>query len=750
MDLMTLVAKLTLDSSDYDKGLGQAEKSGKGFGGKLSKAFGTVTKAGAALGGAAVAAGTAIAGVAMKSANTSDHIDKMSQKIGLSREAYQELDFICSQSGANVDNLRVGMKTLTNQMGKAAEGTGNAADIFKRLGVSIYDSNGNLKDQETMLYDTLDALQGVENQTERATLANQLFGRSGSDLMPLINGARGSIAGMRDEAHSLGLVLSDETIDAGVKLTDTIDKSKRAFDAIVTTVGAQVMPLVQKLLEFVLEHMPEIQSMLSTVMTALSGYVTTFVNLVNTYVMPTINSIITFLRDVFAGDWSAAWEDIKGIFTTAWEGITTFFTDMFNNAVTYIKEIDWLDVGNHIWDTIISAFSNIWEWAQEKFGFLADTIKTIDWLEVGNHIWDTLISAFNGIATWAKEKMEFLGDRLKKVDDADFWSKTGSGIWELLKKGFADITGWGKKVAERIKTGLDSLNWHDIGEAIWEKLKEFAGILTSTDNPIITFGTDLGEKIRDGIASINWLQLGKDLWGKIKEGVLAVDKEGLATVNFGNWLGGKIREGIWGDENATVWSEAGKGISNKFKEGWGYLSGGVNTVLQWGKDLSGEIISGIENSSWWQAGNNAWEKIKTGFMNVTKFFEGIFDFTNIHIKMPHFTVTSWKSFGPISVPWNWEWEWRAKGYENPLLFTSLGNIGNNIFGDRGSYNGGELVYSHDKLMDDIREATGSGARNITIYVTQRDGEDSMALAERLSEIMADDYDYSRGDGVVYA
>ena len=205
-DVFDLVAKITLDTSKYDSKLDTSSKKFSNFGAKVKTGLATGAKIAGVFAGAAAGAAAAIYKVSTKAATAADHIDKMSQKIGISREAYQELDFICSQSGANVDNLRIGMKTLTNQMGRAASGTGNAADMFNRLGLSIYDSNGNMKSQEQMLWETLDALQGVENQTERATLANTLFGKSGSDLMPLINGARGSIADMISSVQSLSHV----------------------------------------------------------------------------------------------------------------------------------------------------------------------------------------------------------------------------------------------------------------------------------------------------------------------------------------------------------------------------------------------------------------------------------------------------------------------------------------------------------------------------------------------------------------
>ena len=123
MDLMSLLIRIGADTASAEKGIknvqdgmNETAKKGDTFGDKLSKAFGVATKAATGLvaGAAAITAG--IVKLASGAASTTDHIDKMSQKIGISRTAYQELDFVMSQSGSSVDNLQVGMKTLTAAM----------------------------------------------------------------------------------------------------------------------------------------------------------------------------------------------------------------------------------------------------------------------------------------------------------------------------------------------------------------------------------------------------------------------------------------------------------------------------------------------------------------------------------------------------------------------------------------------------------------------------------------------------------
>ena len=247
MELFKLFGTIAVNTGDAEKSIdGVSSKAGK-LGESMQKVGSKVSNVGSKVSGVGkkltksvtlpvAAAGTALIGFANKSASTADNIDKMSQKIGISRQAYQELDFVCSQSGTSVDTLKMGVKTLTAAMDGAASGTKSNVEQFQKLGVSVVDSNGKLRSQEDVMWDVFSALQKMDNQTEKARLATELFGKSGSELMPMLNGASGSIESMKQQAHDLGLVLSDEAIDAGVAYTDKMDHIKRSFAAVATKV----------------------------------------------------------------------------------------------------------------------------------------------------------------------------------------------------------------------------------------------------------------------------------------------------------------------------------------------------------------------------------------------------------------------------------------------------------------------------------------------------------------------------------
>ena len=153
MDVFDLLAKLTLDTSEYEGGLNNAKDSAEKGGSKIGAALGTAGKAAAvgiaAVTTATVAMGTAVVNAAGQTAEYGDNIDKMSQKMGMSAEAYQEWDAIMQHSGTSIESMQSGMKTLAT----AAE-KGSAA--FEQLGLSQEEIAG--MDQEQLFAATITAL----------------------------------------------------------------------------------------------------------------------------------------------------------------------------------------------------------------------------------------------------------------------------------------------------------------------------------------------------------------------------------------------------------------------------------------------------------------------------------------------------------------------------------------------------------------------------------------------------------------
>lgn len=266
VEVFKLFGSIFVNNEEANKSISKTDEKASGVASTLGKGVKTAAKWGAAIVGGATAAAGGMMKFAQSAASTTDNVDKMSQKIGISRQAYQELDFICSQSGTSVDKLSTGMKSLRGAMANDKN-----AEIFNSLGVAITDADGKLRDSEAVMWDTMNALQGVSNETEKAVLAQKLFGKSGTELMPLLNGESGSIDEMKNKAHELGLVMSDEMIDNGVALTDSLDQVKRAFSAIITQLGGAFMPVIKQVADKVQSFLPYVQQAIAQLTPILMG-----------------------------------------------------------------------------------------------------------------------------------------------------------------------------------------------------------------------------------------------------------------------------------------------------------------------------------------------------------------------------------------------------------------------------------------------------------------------------------------------
>jgi len=271
MELFKLLGTIAINNSEAKDELDETTSKAGQVAEGLKKGAGVAAKFGAAVVTGTAAAGAAIAGIATSSASAADEVDKMSAKIGLSKQGYQEWAYVLGQNGMDISSLQMGMKTLVSQMDGAANGTESSVAMFEKLGVSIYDSAGAMKDQETMFREVTLALASMENGTEKAALANDLLGRSGSEMMPMLNNGAEGIVDLTNRAHELGLIMSDEAVNAGVVLGDTLDDVKQSAAMVGTKLGTALFPVVQKLLDTVLVFMPQVQEIFEKISPLLVG-----------------------------------------------------------------------------------------------------------------------------------------------------------------------------------------------------------------------------------------------------------------------------------------------------------------------------------------------------------------------------------------------------------------------------------------------------------------------------------------------
>ena len=240
-----------LEAEDRTKrGIQSAQRRLGGLGGTLRGPVAKGAKV-AALGIAGV--GIAGVGIGVKLAKDfltlGDQIHKMSIRTGVSAESLQKLKFAAEQSGSSIETLEKGILRSTRVIQDARDGLASATDTFDALNLSVEDLDGlNPEEQFNLL---ADAVAGIEDPTKRAAIAQELFGKSGAELIPLLEGGSAGIKQLTDEAERNGNIMSSRTVAATAKFNDTLNTLKQKGLAVALRGFEAILPHIVKFAGYV-------------------------------------------------------------------------------------------------------------------------------------------------------------------------------------------------------------------------------------------------------------------------------------------------------------------------------------------------------------------------------------------------------------------------------------------------------------------------------------------------------------------
>ena len=281
MNIGNIDIGVALDKDKFDKSVKGLQGSLGSMGSKAKKMGISFTK-NVAL--PLAAGGVAAFAFSKKMAGSLDDIDKMSSRLGMSAEAFQEWDFILSQSGVSIDQMQMGMKKMSQMAVDAAEGGVKGSEAFEKLGISVTDSTGKMKGQTELFEETVVQLQGMESGIEKTNLAQELFGRTGQEMLPLLNAQAGGIEELKKKAHELGIIQSGEAIDAGVQFTDTLDQTERMLGSVAKELASNLLPKFNDLLQWVQSNLPTIKRVATDVFNALGTVMSVATNTIGAFI----------------------------------------------------------------------------------------------------------------------------------------------------------------------------------------------------------------------------------------------------------------------------------------------------------------------------------------------------------------------------------------------------------------------------------------------------------------------------------
>ena len=241
-------AKIVLTAVDQTKAALESAKR------NIASIGDTVTRATSLMGPMAAGVLSVAGAVTMlsKALDTMDQLDEMSEKTGVSVEALSKLRFAGESVGTTTEQLGGGLRKLAKLMGEAAGGSDEATGIFKTMGVSFKDASGNLRSTDKVLEDLAERFSGYADGPAKAALAMKLFGKSGEDMIPILNLGKQGLSDSATEADRLGVTLGGDAAKAAADFNDGMKKlgltAEAASQALLSKLLPSLTQIVQELL----------------------------------------------------------------------------------------------------------------------------------------------------------------------------------------------------------------------------------------------------------------------------------------------------------------------------------------------------------------------------------------------------------------------------------------------------------------------------------------------------------------------
>lgn len=173
-----------------------------------------------------------------------DDLLTQSSVTGLSTDALQEYGYMAGLVDTDVSTITGSLTKLTKSMDSATSGTGASYEAFQQLGIDVTNADGTLRDANDVFAEAIGKLGEMENGTERDALSMSIFGKSAQELNPLIDAGSEALEEYRKQAHEMGYVIDNETLQSLGGVDDNMEILKNTFDTAKRQIATALMPVV--------------------------------------------------------------------------------------------------------------------------------------------------------------------------------------------------------------------------------------------------------------------------------------------------------------------------------------------------------------------------------------------------------------------------------------------------------------------------------------------------------------------------
>jgi Phage-related minor tail protein len=372
-----LRAILSLESAAFTNGLKSAQGSFDRFAKNADRIGQRFQRVGAII----TIAGAGMAAAVRGSLNHADEMGKAAQKFGVPVEQLSKLAYAAKLSDVSLETLGTGLKKLS-------QGMVSNSKAFADIGVQTRDATGALRDTEAVLQDVSAVFAAMPDGAEKTAMAVKLFGKSGADMIPMLNAGKAGLAAMAAEAQKMGIVITPEQAAGAEKFNDAVTKMQVAFSALAIGIASDLAPGLTQVVEWMTEVITKFQELdpatrewveYAAVAFAVGGPVLVGLGLVATAIgglAILFSPALLMIGAVAAGAGLIAyyWDDIKAIFADIWQSVK----DAADVAWTAIKDaigaaFDWITTKA---EAFLAKLQQIWQKAKDVGSAVAEALST--------------------------------------------------------------------------------------------------------------------------------------------------------------------------------------------------------------------------------------------------------------------------------------------------------------------------------------------------------------------------------------
>jgi len=272
-----------------------------------------------------------IYGIAQRIESLAGVVDKANQT-GLSAEFIQQLGFAADQSGVSVDGLLGGLSKMTIELGKTQLNSEETSNNLKQIGLEA-SALADMKPEDQFLA-IADAIAKLPSAAEKAAATVAIFGKSTSEMIPLLGEGEKGIRALMDEAKNLKIGISTEDLQSIAKADDAMARMKSSLSSVVSNIAVSLAPVFEQISNSLTAILPQIADMARSLSGVLAEAMKTVGDMVDADVIPRLKEFLTISADLLA-KWSAMPEK--------WKFLGQIIAAAISMAVENIKA-DWRDM----------------------------------------------------------------------------------------------------------------------------------------------------------------------------------------------------------------------------------------------------------------------------------------------------------------------------------------------------------------------------------------------------------------------